>query len=315
MRGWTRARKIGPWAIGLLLGLEGGASTALGQGYLTCYALGNPLDSGALFRIDWTEYTSVRVGDTNGVPISQLAATPDGRLFAINQTSDWLLELDPASGAVLQTVTFDRDAVNFPRGLAISPDGVFYAVFAGPMLYQVDEQTGVTTLIGGTTGATMIESLAFMPDGRLFASGRSSGTGSQANRLFELDLATGATLSNTLLPVPDIDMLTGCIDGFLYGINQGEGDAQGLLRIDPTTGATEDIGDPGIGIDVAGLAFDPRTYVCSADITDDGYLDTRDVLLFLGAWVVGAPHADWNQDGSVNTIDVVLFLGAWAAGW
>ena len=54
--------------------------------------------------------------------------------------------------------------------------------------------------------------------------------------------------------------------------------------------------------------------LCRADINGDGVVDTRDVLQYLGAWVLQDPSADWNRDGTINTIDFLAFLNDWAAG-
>lgn len=52
----------------------------------------------------------------------------------------------------------------------------------------------------------------------------------------------------------------------------------------------------------------------TADLTGDGTVDTLDFLLFLGAWSVGNPLADWNEDGTIDTLDFLAYLNAWVAG-
>ncbi len=54
--------------------------------------------------------------------------------------------------------------------------------------------------------------------------------------------------------------------------------------------------------------------VCRPDLTGDGEVDTRDFLLFLGAWSLQDPLADWDGDGTVNTLDFLAYLNDWSAG-
>jgi hypothetical protein len=53
---------------------------------------------------------------------------------------------------------------------------------------------------------------------------------------------------------------------------------------------------------------------CPADFSEDGSVNTLDVLAFLNAWAAGDARADFNADGSINTLDVLAFLNAWGAG-
>ncbi|VAX39671.1 hypothetical protein MNBD_PLANCTO03-2170 [hydrothermal vent metagenome] len=52
---------------------------------------------------------------------------------------------------------------------------------------------------------------------------------------------------------------------------------------------------------------------CVADFNGDGFVNTQDVLAFLGAFVAGDPSADVNGDGTVNTLDFIMYLGLWNA--
>ena len=53
---------------------------------------------------------------------------------------------------------------------------------------------------------------------------------------------------------------------------------------------------------------------CRADVNEDGFVDTRDFLQFLGAWVLQDPIADWDKNGTINTLDFVAYLNDWVAG-
>ena len=52
--------------------------------------------------------------------------------------------------------------------------------------------------------------------------------------------------------------------------------------------------------------------VCRVDTTEDGVVDTRDMLLYLGAWVQRDAIADWNRAGVIDTRDSTDFLADWA---
>ncbi len=50
---------------------------------------------------------------------------------------------------------------------------------------------------------------------------------------------------------------------------------------------------------------------CPGDFNSDGFIDTRDVLLFLNMWTTRDPSADFNGDGIINTLDLIAFFNAW----
>ena len=53
---------------------------------------------------------------------------------------------------------------------------------------------------------------------------------------------------------------------------------------------------------------------CHVDLTEDGEVDTRDFLLYLGAWSQSDPLADWDDNGTINTLDFLAYLNDWVAG-
>lgn len=53
---------------------------------------------------------------------------------------------------------------------------------------------------------------------------------------------------------------------------------------------------------------------CRVDLNDDGEVDTRDFIEFLGAWSGRDPIADWNTDGVIDTRDFIAFLDEWVLG-
>ena len=49
-----------------------------------------------------------------------------------------------------------------------------------------------------------------------------------------------------------------------------------------------------------------------ADCDNDGTVNTRDFLCFLGRWSAGDLSADCDGDGSISTADSLCYLGIWA---
>ena len=60
--------------------------------------------------------------------------------------------------------------------------------------------------------------------------------------------------------------------------------------------------------------FDLNCQSCPADLTGDGIVNTQDFLLFLGAWSISDPLADWNSDGIIDIKDFIAYLNDWVAG-
>lgn len=60
------------------------------------------------------------------------------------------------------------------------------------------------------------------------------------------------------------------------------------------------------------IVFDARG--CLADLTGDGEVNIQDFTAFLDAWTSSDPFADWDENGIVDTRDLIAYLGNWAAG-
>lgn len=53
---------------------------------------------------------------------------------------------------------------------------------------------------------------------------------------------------------------------------------------------------------------------CPADFNGDFFLDTRDLISFLNAWMAGDIRTDWDQNGAIDSQDFLAFLNDWSAG-
>ncbi|MFI4915054.1 MAG: DUF6923 family protein [Phycisphaerales bacterium JB060] len=201
-----------------------------------------------LYRIDPAQ------GRTPSTPIGRIAPIAanadlamltdagDGQGYTIDRRANVLHTVRLSDAAVVASVPLDMNVWVTRRGLARSPEGVLYALLPGMDLRTIDPATGATAIVGPVSGATMIEALAFSPDGTLFALG--SAGNKFSNALYRIDTTTAVATHIADLPVPDADVLT-FAGGALYAAD-ASGAAATLWRIDPATGDLVSQGTTGI---------------------------------------------------------------------
>lgn len=170
------------------------------------------------------------------------SATGEPLACTIDRRANVLHTLRLSDGAVVASVRLDVDVWVTRRGLARAPDGRLFALMPGMDLRTIDPKTGATAIIGPVSGATMIEALAFSPDGELFALG-SAGT-RFSNALYRIDTATAEATHVADLHIPDADALA-FAGGYLYAANS-DGSGAKLWRIDPATGVLVSLGATGV---------------------------------------------------------------------
>lgn len=204
----------------------------------------------ALYRIDITQGRTP-IGEIRPIAakadlamLTDAGRSPEGEplAYTIDRRANVLHTLRLSDAAVVASVPLDMNVWVTRRGLARSPGGTLYALLPGMDLRTIDPATGATAIVGPVSGATMIEALAFSPDGELFALG-SAGT-RFSNALYRIDTTTAVATHIADLPVPDADALA-FADGFLYAAD-ATGAAADLWRIDPATGELESLGTTGI---------------------------------------------------------------------
>jgi streptogramin lyase len=183
--------------------------------------------SGAVFQIDPTTGATRKVGFSGYTSLNSLTQDAAGNIFSVSDSD--LIKIDPWTGLgtlVKQIANFGEYAPNV-RGLAVSPDGDFFAVSPyGSSFWRINTQTGETTFVGDT--GFSLQSLEFGPDGNLYSVSLDAG-------LLRLDPATGKAT-----PVPDQQAFAGLQslafspDGTLYGVGSANSNPglKALFRFD-----------------------------------------------------------------------------------
>jgi hypothetical protein len=230
-------RLFGGEATGSPVGMD---FVALSQTDNTLYSIKTPLGVPTL----------IGPVDAGTDPVELIEASPD-RLYTVDRATQTLITIDRFSGAVLRKVLLDHAIPTRPRGFELSPDGILYGIFPGIELRAIDPLTGTTTLITKVSGAAQIESIAFASDGTLYVSGSIANDGNSES-LFRLSLTTGQLSLIGNMGVADVDEITFGSDGFIYGVNSQGGVKAHLLKIDPATARTLDVGSTGVS-EVTGI--------------------------------------------------------------
>ena len=182
------------------------------------------------------------------------AAVISGALYAVNSGvgGHYLMTIDKATG-VVSTIGNTGLVID---GLTISPGGIMYAVDNSNFrLITLDPTTGAVDLVLGSTGLSILESLASRPgDGALFA------VDHRADTLVSLNPTTGAASVVGGLGVSVASGLAGLSfsnDGStLYAMDHSSGF---LYTIETTTGAATPVGSSGQNGEPLGLAVDRAT--------------------------------------------------------
>lgn len=178
--------------------------------------------------------------------------TPDGRLFAVTGTDEFLtnslVRLDPATGAVVDYVGALQGDQDDMRDLAIDPlTGAFFASSHDGNLYTINPLTAAVTAVGSDTGVT--GPVAFTGDGTLYMAEMNP---EESAALYTVNTSTGALSFVASLSRYYIALGRGP-DDMLYAAdfagNAQWGDAGGtwgdVYRINPATGQETFLGSNG----------------------------------------------------------------------
>ena len=231
----------------LIVILVGGAGQSARAGLLGITLGGN------LIRIDTTTGAGTLVGTVPGGPRSLVGLGVRGaQLYTFDQEPDLLLELDPNTGSVLNTINigisstgegaldFRSDGVGF---LSLSPAG-------NGQLFRFNVTPPGSTPITAPGGLVPpMDGLAFDASDVLY--GLSSG----GEALYTIQQTTGATTFVGRTGITGSFFLGGLtfdLDGTLYATVSNSGSDSFLYRLNETTGAASLVGNIGFN-GVAGL--------------------------------------------------------------
>jgi len=233
---------------------------------------------------------------------------PDGNLYVVSQLGDRVLQIDDASGDVLNAGFISN--FNSPAGLAFGPQGNLY-VSSGLQngVFKFNGETG-EALGEFATGSEFCctEGVTFGPDGHLYTTIFDNGP-----RVYRFHGVTGDFLGVAAVGggMDDGVGLTFTPDGTLL-VNSIVTD--NVIEYDITTGlslgvfADEGIAGPHFGIQF----FDVEI---TGDLTDDGVVGVADLLELLSQWgpcpAKGECPADFDDDDQVGVSDLLTLLGNW----
>jgi hypothetical protein len=210
---------------------------------------------GSLVIVDQTNGSTTVVGHPQGIArIAGLVFGLDGTLYGatqepygfpppvgVSQPSD-LIRIDPDTGALISHVPITASGESLSiSDLALNPKtGALYGIRkfddrlpTDGKLYIINPGTGAATLVGDT--GLFFSSIAFAPDGTLYMS---SATYDENNgpvppiRWLTIDPSNAQILTSVATPT-FFHSLAVRSDGVVFG---GTAQAQGVYKIDPTTG-------------------------------------------------------------------------------
>lgn len=201
---------------------------------------------GALWAIDvqeleWRRLGPIEVPAAGGAPVDRpvlidLASTPDGYLWAISETSLYLVNItDPT-----RSVRVGEHHLDAPYGLGLGPGGQLLATTRDGQVVSIDPRTAKSTPLGALGGGLRASGdVACIPPAREGEPERLVATVKDASRtelLVEVDPKTGAGRSLGKLRLADgtpVKDVFGLIvrKGVLHGLTRDGG----VFVIDPAT--------------------------------------------------------------------------------
>ena len=242
------------------------SSTAFAQSLI-----GNSFD-GVLYDVNVATgaATNPRSTGTGVESLTGITFAPNGTLYGLTgfagTPANSLVTIDPVTGSTTQ-VGFTGLSVA-EGDLAFDPaSGVLYGMQHVPsnrQLFTIDVATGAGTVVGSLGGSEEIEpsAMTFGSDGTLYVLDTGIDFGDRpdiSTRLLTVDKFTGATLTEVTLPIElgytagmDFDPVTGQLYVADGGVGEGTND---LYLVSPANGAMSVVGQTGVAVGLAGLAF------------------------------------------------------------
>ncbi len=263
----SAARKSAGIAVGLALASCSGS--AGDRASSQAVAASQPAAPQALYGVDAAQRLLIRIDPATaavtaigpiGLPVGTVGAdfACDGTLWAFSfvggQTMD-LYTVDPASGAGTIARSFDVPGLATGSGFEFGPDETTPFWRNGTGLFALDVAAGTVHQVGTSAGSGVSLTLPVSCD-QFLTSDCSGG----ACFLARIDPASGAVTRLGSTGGIAFTSLAAAPDGSLYGHSGGK-----LYRIDPGSGASEEIGVLGEGettFQPVGMAYGPRGICC-----------------------------------------------------
>jgi len=223
-----------------------------------------------LYQIDAATGQTHRIGDIPYQPVSDIALTPDGQLYAIYQPATFfgfggnasLLRVNPLTAATTKVGDLGFGSVT---SLDSDTDGTLYAATRDAKFLRIDKATGKATLVGALgSGYAASGDLAFDSNGALYA----SIIGDGSDRLALVDKRTGASSIVGDIGFPQVYGLAFLPDGTMIGTANGEGPVASLIQIDKTTGRGRAIANINGASGIYGLAGGLRSWSAGLTLLD-----------------------------------------------
>ncbi len=249
--------------------------------------------AGNMFGVDSGNSAEIfTAGAILGTDVRAVAVDAAGNFYYVDEATHNLGSATIAGGGVVIGGLFDTVTATWRyddvQALDFNPiDGLLYGVGtvtdtagvpappapAGPYLMTINTATGDVTMGSLIDGVTNVSSIAFAPDGTLYA------VNSLTNELIIIDPATGnVTVVGTLTAgISGIDFIYNAGDAVasLYGVT-----ANGLYHIDTTTASCTALDSPGLTT-MTSLAYDatqPRHLFTTAQDDAGDYRLARTTL-------------------------------------
>ncbi len=155
---------------------------------------------------DTQYYTNL--SDFADYPIRAMAFNSNNELFVCRVKSNHELGVIDLENSTFRKISNFTDTGGC-QGLDFSPTGVLYGTALGK-IFTIDTETGETFQVGNSNVPilTSVYSIAFTPDGRLFAFGSDYNNDNKEREYIfvEVDVSTGLAIPGTRIEAPDLDI-------------------------------------------------------------------------------------------------------------
>jgi hypothetical protein len=200
----------------------------------TVYAMQFDQSANLFGTIDLLNGSFTQLGNEGSTLFNDIAAAPNGTLYGIINTAQ-LVTLNPASGAILTTVSFNVSGI---ESLSVSAGGTLYGATQSA-LYTINPGNGLATLIGNFNNSlinNLGQNIRFAPDGNLYDT--DAGVSATNTDLFRISTANGtATLMGVVTNFPGLCLENAGNQMYGVGIQLGSASSvvQDLVGIDLST--------------------------------------------------------------------------------